>query len=278
MGRRASMRSESWEKEASPEAAVEETAFDRAIKGRRPSSEAAAADGVEAAAPEAGSASEEEAAEEEDDDEEEEDEDEEEAAARYESARRGFAQDESQAQELVRAKKRREAVAWTDERAGKPKRVASRPTLRQRETCARLHRDAARQARRRDRAREVKDRAEVETLRSGKFKMTGRSKALARHVQPRGRSGATIHERLYSEHDEQREARKRATLTRTKEKAGERDWLCPKCGFANGPKDLVCERVVGFRVSLQDALPSSWAWAGAGQNGGGGSRFGRDDK
>ncbi|KAK7253888.1 hypothetical protein SO694_00002815 [Aureococcus anophagefferens] len=41
----------------------------------------------------------------------------------------------------------------------------------------------------------------------------------------------------------------------------ERDWLCPKCGHANGPAALACQRVVGFRVNLQDACPSSWAWA-----------------
>ena len=82
------------------------------------------------------------------------------------------------------------------------KRKAGRLPHRQRETCSRLHRDGARQSKRRERARAARESEELASLASGKFRMTGKSKALARHVQPRGRAGASIHERLHDEHDE----------------------------------------------------------------------------
>ena len=161
------------------------TAFEKAIRSRagtRDDDDAAAA-----AAPPPEPAAEEE--EEEDDDDDEAD-----AEARYESARRGFAADEGGAQDLVRSKKRSENVRWRERDA---KRKAGRLPHRQRETCSRLHRDGARQSKRRERARAARESEELASLASGKFRMTGKSKALARHVQPRGRAGASIHERLH---------------------------------------------------------------------------------
>ncbi|KAH8066500.1 hypothetical protein JL722_946 [Aureococcus anophagefferens] len=84
------------------------------------------------------------------------------------------------------------------------------------------------------------------------------TRAARRTSSARGRAGASIHERLHDEHDELVAAR---ACRSSAESASERDWLCPKCGHANGPAALACQRVVGFRVNLQDACPSSWAWA-----------------
>ena len=246
MGRRASMRAE----ESAVEAQAPATAFEKAIRSR-----AGTRDDDDAAPPPPPEPA---AEEEEEEEEEEDDDDEADAEARYENARRGFAADEGGAQDLVRSKKRGDAVRWRERDA---KRKAGRLPHRQRETCSRLHRDGARQSKRRERARAARESEELATLASGKFRMTGRSKALARHVQPRGRAGASIHERLHDEHDELVAARARVSKLRAESKERERDWLCPKCGHANGPAALACQRVVGFRVNLQDACPSSWAWA-----------------
>jgi hypothetical protein len=169
----------------------------------------------------------------------------------YNAARQSF----SAAQTKPRVK--RASLVWRSGKQGATKVLPRR----QRETCARLHRDAARQRRRREKTRRELDREEDKSHRS--FKVRGHSTRLLQA------SRGEVHARLYEEH---------AAIEQAKEKARQladdyarrrgansaqdmADWSCAKCGQLNSWRDDTCQRVAGTRVSLMDACESSWAWA-----------------
>ena len=110
----------------------------------------------------------------------------------YNAARQSF----SAAQTKPRVK--RASLVWRSGKQGATKVLPRR----QRETCARLHRDAARQRRRREKTRRELDREEDKSHRS--FKVRGHSTRLLQA------SRGEVHARLYEEH---------AAIEQAKEKA-----------------------------------------------------------
>lgn len=132
---------------------------------------------------------------------------------------------------------------------------------RQRETCQRLHKDAARQKKRREKHRNELDREEDRLQRS--FKVRGLS---TRMLQA---SRGEVHVRLYEEHASIEQAKENARQMAdafAKRRGADcaqdlQDWSCAKCGRMNSWRDDTCQRVAGTRVSLMDQRESSWAWA-----------------
>ncbi|KAJ1454452.1 hypothetical protein M885DRAFT_588106 [Pelagophyceae sp. CCMP2097] len=172
----------------------------------------------------------------------------------------------------VAAKARGSAVSWMSTagvQRGKPPRETSQ-SKKQSATFSRLHGDANRMDRRRERVVERRRALEDEARKGGMYKANDKSSELAlrmnRAKAPGSRGAAAaqhgIHERLYAEAkgkdplQDQGSSQSASQLVEARQ-----DWLCPRCGAANRFDAAKCDAAHKSGIALSDKCPSAWVWA-----------------